>query len=267
MTATAPRRPLALPTSWVRGVVGVLVMFGFVELLTRAELVSADYLPPASSLVGESFGLLDDGNFWSAVGTTLWASFYGLVRAILIAVPVGLLLGLSKRAYRAAIVVVELLRPIPSVALIPLAILQFGLGTPMKAFLATYACLWPLLFNTIYGMKEMDEVGVDTARAFGLGGFRRALRVNLPAASPFIFTGVKIASSVALIVVIAAEIVAGGGGGLGVEIGSARLSGNVKLSYAYTLVTGVIGILLYIVLEALERRLFGWNRIGQADGR
>ena len=237
----------------------MLIGFVLVELLTRAEFVSPAYVPPASSVVAETVRLFGDGDFWDALGATLWASAFGLVRTILIAVPLGLLLGLSQWAYRAAITVVELLRPIPSVALIPLAILLYGTGTSMKAFLVTYACLWPILFNTIYGVHDVDRVGVDTAKVFGLGRLKTAVRVNLPAASPFIYTGIKIAVSVALILAIGAEIVAGGSSGLGIELGEARALGNLKLSYAYVTIAGVLGLVLYIVMEALERRLFRWT--------
>lgn len=239
----------------------MLIGFGIVELLTRAEFVSPSYVPPASSVIAETIRLFGDGDFWGALGSTLWAAGYGLARAIVIAVPLGLLLGLSRWAYRAAITVVELLRPIPSVALIPLAILLFGTGTAMKAFLVTYACLWPILFNTIYGVHDVDRVGVDTAKVFGLGRFKTAARVNFPAASPFIYTGIKIAVSVALILAIGAEIVAGGSSGLGIEMGEARALGNLKLSYAYVTVSGIVGLVLYIVMEALERRLFRWRGV------
>lgn len=252
-----------IPKAWLRGAVGVLAAFTVVELLTRAEFVNEAYVPPASEVVVETVGLFGTGEFWSAMWATLSAAAFGLLRAIVIGVPLGLLFGLSKWAYRASITVVELLRPLPSVALIPLAILVYGRGFDMKAFLVTYACLWPILFNTIYGVHEVDQIGRDTARAFGLGGFRSALRVSLPSASPFIYTGVKVAVSVALILAVGSEIVAGGAEGLGIELGEARANGDLTLSYAYTTVTGLIGIILYIVMEGLERRLFGWNLIGK----
>lgn len=259
--------PRWLTSSWARGAAGVLVTFAMVEILTRAELVNPNYLPPASSVVAEAAQMLGRGEFWSALGSTLWTAGYGLVRAILLAVPLGLVLGLSKWAYRASVTVVELLRPIPSVALIPLLILVYGTGTGMRAFVVTYACLWPLLFNTIYGMRDLDRVGTDTARAFGLGPIRTAMRVNLPAASPFIYTGIKIAASVALILTIAAELIGGGTDGLGIEMGQARLLGDLTASYAYTFITGVLGLVLYIVLEVGERRLFQWNRLSGTDDR
>ena len=259
--------PRWLATSTARGAAGVLVAFGLVELLTRAELVNPSYLPPASSVVAEATRLLGAGEFWSALGWTMWTAGFGLFRAILIAVPLGLVLGLSTWAYRASITVVELLRPVPSVALIPLLILVYGNGIEMRAFVVTFACVWPLLFNTIYGMRDVDRVGMDTARSFGLGPVRIALRVNLPAASPFIFTGVKIAASVALILAIAAEIVGGGSDGLGIEMIEARALGDLTASYAYTTITGVLGVILYVVLEVVDRRMFRWNRLSGTDDR
>ncbi len=235
-------------------------MFLILEAITRAGLVNSTYLPPAGSIVVEAVRLLGRGEFWGALGSTLLASALGLLRAIAIAVPLGLLLGLSRWANRAAMTVVEMLRPIPSVALIPLSILVYGRGIGMKAFLVTFACIWPILFNTIYGMRDVDRVGTDTARAFGLGPMRTALRVHLPAASPFIYTGIKVAAAVALIVAIAAEIIGGGASGLGIEMNEARELSDLKASYAYTVITGVLGLLVYVSLEAIERRLFAWNR-------
>jgi NitT/TauT family transport system permease protein len=250
-----------MPTAWWRGAVGVLVLFIVVEALTRAERVSPAYLPPASSIVAEAGRLVVTVEFWSALVATLWAALYGLLRAVVIAVPIGLLLGLSDRAYRAAITVVELFRPIPSVALVPLAILVLGRGTEMKVFLVTYACVWPILFNTIYGAHSVDRVSTDTATAFGLSRLRSARRVTLPAAAPFIFVGVKIATSIALILAVSAELVGGSPSGLGAEMFKAQQFGNLKLVYAYTLVTGVIGLVSYIGLEALDRRFFAWNQV------
>ncbi len=259
MTAATLRSRRSVPTAWTRGGIGVLVVFAMAELLTRAELVTPTYLPPASSIVGETLGLFGRAEFWSALQSTMWATLLGMLRATLIAVPLGLVLGLSKWAYRASITAVDLLRPVPSVALIPLAIIVYGRGTPMKVFLITYACVWPILFNTIYGAHSVDGVAVDTARAFGLGRVKTALRVNLRAAAPFIFTGLKIAASIALILAVSSELIAGGGSGLGIEMAEARAQSDLQLAYAYTLISGLIGLLLSFGFELLERWLFPWN--------
>jgi len=235
-----------------------MVLFIALEALTRAELVTPDYLPPASEILGETVLLLGRSVFWSAFWSTMQACIIGLALATLLAVPLGLVLGLSKWAHNAAITIVELLRPIPSVALIPLAILVWGRGTEMKVALIVYACVWPILFNTIYGMHSVDRVAADTARVFGLGRLQTGVRVYLRSASPFIFTGFKIATSIAVILAVSAELLAGGSQGIGIVMLEQASVGNQRTVYAITIVTGLIGLALLGVLGLVERRLFAW---------
>ncbi len=253
-----------VPASWVRGAVGAAVLFVGLEILTRAELVTPDYLPPASSILRETFDLLTTSSFLGDLWVTLQACLLGLVIATFVAVPLGLVLGLGQTAYKATVVVIEFLRPIPSVALIPLAILIYGRGTDMKVALIVFACLWPILFNTIYGMHSVDPVASDTARAFGLGKVSIARRVYLRSASPFIFTGFKIAVSVAVIVAVSAEIIAGGSEGIGIVLSEAASIGDQRTVYAITIITGLLGLVLLGVLGFAERRLFAWAKIDGA---
>src|SRR5687768_1353098 len=116
----------------LRGLIGAGLLFGALELLTRAELVNAEYLPPASVILVTTARILVDPEFLANVGATLAAWAIGMVVASLVAVPLGLLLGASRATYRAATTAIEFLRPIPSVALIPLAILLLGRGLDMK---------------------------------------------------------------------------------------------------------------------------------------
>ena len=121
---------------------------------------------------------------WKAVGNTLQGWAIGLGLAIVLGVPAGILIGSSRWAYRALRVPIEFLRPIPSVALIPLAVLVYGTGLESKVFLATFAWFWPMLIQTIYGVQDVDPVATDTARAFGLGRRSRLWRVTLPERGP-----------------------------------------------------------------------------------
>src|SRR5262249_49422178 len=135
--------------------------------------------------------------------------------AIGIAVPLGLLLGSVPAARTASRAIIEFLRPIPSVALIPLVIILVGSGPEAKISLAVYAAVWPILFNTIYALDEIDPIQLDTARSFGLSKTRTMVTVGLPHAAPFVFTGIRLASAVVLVVVISTEYLAGGDVGLG----------------------------------------------------
>jgi NitT/TauT family transport system permease protein len=252
------RRAASTPTT-LRGAAGVLVLFALLEALTRAELANPEYLPPVSTILARTVELLVTPSFLRDVLATMQAWAVGLGLAVLVAVPVGVLLGTSERAYKATHALVEFLRPIPSVALIPLAILLFGQGLEMKAALVLYGSTWPILYNAIYGMHSVDPVARDTARSFGLNRLAVLVRVAVPSAAPFVWTGIRVASAVALILAISAELLSGGTEGIGVYMLSVQQSGRQDLVYAATIVTGILGFLVNWALVAVERRRFGWQ--------
>jgi NitT/TauT family transport system permease protein len=244
-----------------RGLAGGLVLFLLLEALTRAELVSPSYLPPASAILATTGGLIVDPDFLGQVAGTLRAWGLGLAIAMAIAVPLGILLGSSRRSYVASITAIEFLRPIPSVALIPLVILLLGRGIEMKAMLVAYASLWPILFNTIYGMREVDPVAKDTARVFGYGPVAVLWQVSLPSTAPFIFTGIRVAAAIALILAISTELIAGGSDGLGTWMLSMSETGvDRTFLYSGIVVAGLMGLVIDSILTALERRLFSWHQ-------
>jgi len=245
----------------VRGLTGALVLFAILELLTRAELVNPTYLPPASTILATVGGLLVDPEFLANLGGTLLAWSLGMLVAVALAIPLGLVLGSSSRSYLASITAIELLRPIPSVALIPLVILLMGRGLDTKVALIAYAGTWPILLNTIYGMREVDPLAKETARAYGLGRGAILWRISLRAASPFIYTGIRISAAIALILAISAELLAGGGAGIGTwMIANSETGVPRELLYAGIVVTGLIGLLINALMVAGERRLFAWHQ-------
>ena len=158
-------------------------------------LLNEDHVPSMTATVAELAELLGDGEFWSAVGSTLQGWALGLGIAAALAIPLGILIGSSPLAYRSVRFVVEFLRPIPSVALVPLAVLIYGVGLESKVFLAAFASFWPLFVQTLYGVQDVDPVATDTARSFGLGRFERLWRIKLPSAVPYIATGLRISSA------------------------------------------------------------------------
>jgi ABC-type nitrate/sulfonate/bicarbonate transport system permease component len=236
----------------------VAVLLVLWELVVRVGIVAETNIPPASAALSELLNQFGDGAFWSAVGSTLegWAAGLGI--AIALGVPLGLLIGSSRWAYRGLRVPIEFLRPIPSVALIPLAVLIYGQGLQSKVFLAAFASFWPLLIQTIYGVQDVDPVATDTARSFGLGRLERMWRVTVPSAVPYIATGIRISSAVALILAVTAELVIGAAG-LGREINVARSGGNLDVMYALIVATGLLGWLLNLATSAGERRVLHWH--------
>jgi ABC-type nitrate/sulfonate/bicarbonate transport system permease component len=245
-------------SSWAPPVVAILLLLALWEAVVRAALIPETSIPPATSAIGELATQLTEAAMWKAVGNTLQGWVIGLGLAVLLGVPAGILIGSSRWAYRALRVPIEFLRPIPSVALIPLAVLVYGTGLQSKVFLATFASFWPLLIQTIYGVQDVDPVATDTARAFQLGRFERLWRITVPSAVPYIATGIRIASAVALILCVTAELVIGSAG-LGREINSASSGGNIDLMYAMIIATGLLGWLLNIAATMVERRVLHWH--------
>ncbi|OPG01862.1 ABC transporter permease, partial [Streptomyces sp. GKU 895] len=244
----------------VLGALGVLLAFGVCEAVSRAGIVRRSYLPPASEVLFRAAELAGDRAFLEGVGATLRAWVLGLGLAIALAVPLGLLLGSVPVVDAAVRTIVEFLRPLPSVALIPLVSLLLGSGTETKVALVTYASLWPILFNTVYGLGETDPLAKDTLRAFGFGRLAVLLRVELPGTAPFIAAGIRISASVALILAVATEILSGFGEGLGIFIAQSGLATDgTRDVLAGVVWAGVLGLVINGALVWGEHRLFPWT--------
>jgi ABC-type nitrate/sulfonate/bicarbonate transport system permease component len=252
-TARRPRVPdAALP--WL-SVAAVLALF---ELLPRIGLINDDYFPPISDTLSTLADEVQTGTYWSAIGDTLEGWALGLGIAAALAIPLGIVIGSAPLLYRATRVLIEFLRPVPSVALVPLAILIYGTGLGSKVFLAAFASFWQLLVQVLYGVQDVDPVATDTARSFGFSRAQRLFRVTLPSAIPYIATGLRIASAVSLILTVTAELVIGSAG-LGRAINVARSGGNEELMYALIITTGVLGVLLNGIFVRAERRVLRWH--------
>lgn len=239
---------------------------GVAAFLILAELAGrlGDF-PRASEVLVAAARLAVDGAFLADVGATLTACLTGLLIAIAVAVPVGLLLGTVPVVERSVRPLVEFLRPIPSLSLIPLAMFLWTDSQDAKTALIVYTCSWPLLINTMYGLGDVDPLAKDSMRAFGFGPFSVLMRVSLPSTAPFIVTGVRIAVSVTLIVAVSVELIAGGSGGLGTFLVEAGSANRRELVLAGTLWAGVIGVVANMLFTAAERRLFRWHHVRNAE--
>ncbi|GAA2772300.1 ABC transporter permease [Nonomuraea dietziae] len=236
------------------GVLGFLLVL---EAAGRLGLIEA--LPPVSVVLVTAAGLAVDGSFLSDVGATLSACAAGLLIAVVTAVPAGLLLGTVPAVERSVRPLVEFLRPIPSLSLIPLAMFLWTDSHDAKIALIVYTCSWPLLINTMYGLADVDPIAKDTLRGFGFGPMAVLWRVSLPSTAPFIATGVRIAVSVTLIVAVSVELLAGGGGGIGAYLVQAGSANRVDRMLAATVWAGALGLAANALFTAAERRLLRWR--------
>jgi ABC-type nitrate/sulfonate/bicarbonate transport system permease component len=262
MTTTAfGRRTAQRPNAVVNvglglaGIVGLLVMW---ELVTRTGLINPRFLPPASEVLVRFAGMLRDLQFWREVGDTMTSWAIGLAIAGVAGTVAGFAIGSSRFLERATRSTIEFLRPIPSVALIPLAVLLFGTKMQSALLLIIYASFWQVLIQVIYGTLDVDPVASETARSYRLSKLQRIRYVVWPTALPYLITGIRLAAAVALILAITAELIIGTPG-LGKAISDSQSGGDVVGVYAYILATGLIGVAINFVARLAERRALVWH--------
>ncbi|WP_082227312.1 ABC transporter permease [Demequina rhizosphaerae] len=243
--------------AWL-GVLGVLIVLAGAELLSRTGIVNPDFLPPVTEMYASLFQLLGEGSFWESLWLTVRGWAVGLAAAMALGVLVGFVIGSSRFLREFTNSTVEFLRPIPSVALIPLVVLMFGTKPASAFLLVLYAAFWQVLVQVLYGVADVDPVARDTARSYRFGPLRVARSVIYPTALPYIMTAFRLAAAVALILEITAELVIGVPG-LGRDIGIAQSSGNVPETYALVIVVGLIGVAVNLFARFVERKALWWH--------
>ena len=235
---------------------GLLLLW---EYSSRSSPELAGYFPPASRVLQALLQPAVARELGRHLADTLGRFFAGYFLAAALAVGAGMILGYSRTAYGLFEVLIELLRPMPSVAIIPVAILLFGIGDAMMIAVTVYASAWPILLSTIDGVDGIDRTLIDTGRTFGLGRWQILRRVALPAAAPHIATGLRVSLPIALILVTTSEMVAGSSG-LGYFILDEERSLRTVEMYAGIVVIALAGYALNRLFVALESRALRWHR-------
>ena len=257
MTARVRRDPLL-------GVVGLAVVVLVWELLPRLGIVDDQFLPPASTVFRELVDEVGAADFWTALADTLRGWAIGLAIAMVAGIVVGVVLGSVPFLRELTASTIEFLRPIPSVALIPLVVLLYGNQPQSALVLVVYASFWQVLVQVMYGVADVDPVVRDTARSYRFRRLTVVRTVIWPTALPYVMTGFRLAAAVALILEITAELIIGVPG-LGKSIGVAQSSGAVSLTYALVVVVGIVGIVVNVGARQVERRVLRWHSSVRRD--
>lgn len=247
------------PRRLLLGLAGVLTFLLAWELTSRTGLVDPTYLPPATEVLVRLGLNATLTGFWISLGQTLTSWALGMLLAFVVAAPLGVVIGLSPFLMRATRSTVEFLRPIPSVGLIPLAVLVFAVPLQQSLLVVVYGAFWQIFVQVLYGVADVDTVAMATARSYRFGWWQRVRDVVFPTMLPYLVTGVRLAAAVALILVVTTELVIGSPG-LGLEIARSRDAGLYSSTYALVLATGLLGVVINVVVRVAERRLLAWHQ-------
>jgi NitT/TauT family transport system permease protein len=240
---------------------GIVVLLLLWQFAPRAGLVDSVFLPPLSDVLHAGWTLLGNGQLADHLGASLSRAVVGFAVAVAVGVPLGLAIAWFPRVADYASPVLELFRNTAALALLPVFVLVLGIGETSKVSLVAYAGVFPVVLGTIAGVRSTDPLLVKGARAMDIGHVALFAKVVLPGAVPSVFTGVRQAATASILVLIAAEMV-GARAGLGYLITAAQASFAIPDMYVGILAIAVLGVLVNVVLVALERRISRWRKHG-----
>ncbi|WP_457940373.1 ABC transporter permease [Mesorhizobium sp. 10J20-29] len=229
----------------------------------RTRAVVTESFAPPSEVAMAMVSTVADGSVFRAVWQTVSAGALGLLIGAGAGIILGLLIGLSPFLTKATRAPVELLRPLPSVALIPLALMTFGFGVSLEASIVAFATLWPTMIMAQYAVAGVDRQLLAVADALELTSFARLTKIVLPAALPRIIVALRLATGIALVVAVTVEITVNPRG-IGYDLVIAQQSLRPALMLAFLVWIGILGWVLNQLVIVAERRLY--LRLGQASG-
>lgn len=253
-----PPRRRALWNTRLLGVGFIIVLLILWEIAAVNELFPPMSFPRMSDILVTWWNLLLSGELLHQLLPSLWRMFAGYSIGVVLGVCFGLLMGGILFFYNLLEPITEVLRPIPSPAYLPIMILFLGIGDEMKIFMIAFATLFPVLLNTYSGVRSVDPIQLQTARTFGVSGYKLLSQIVLPASAPYIFTGMRVSLAVALIVMVISEMVAASSG-IGYFILSAQRGFKVREMFAGVLTLAMLGYILNHLFLMIESRVLAWH--------
>lgn len=243
------------------GLVAIGLLLGLWESLVRSGLLDYQYLPAPAAVARAAGGLLSSGALSGKVIHTLAATLVGWLTASGIGTILGLLLGLSDTASRYSMASIEVMRAIPPVSLVPVALLIFGFSLRMELAIIVFVSTWPVMINALDGVRNVSAELLDVGRMLRLSRSATIWRIVLPAAMPSVAVGMSLALSLSLVLAVVAEMI-GNPSGLGNALVSAQQALQPDQMFAYVLTIGLLGVSLnaalrYALSEVLPSSMVG----------
>lgn len=238
---------------------GVLIAFLAIwQVSSHAGWVNAAVLPPIDTIVAALWKGLAGGTLLGDIAISLQRAGLAFAAAVIVAIPLGLFMGQVRAVETALDPIMQVFRQTSALALYPVFILLLGLGEASKVFVIFWATLFPLLLNTISGVKEVDPKLLEMARVYGAARLTVFRRVVLPGAVPSIFVGLRLSATTALLLLIASEMI-GANKGIGFQVMNAQYNFQIPLMFAAIVILAGLGLIANQALVSLQRRLCRWS--------
>ncbi|MFL6118331.1 ABC transporter permease [Actinophytocola sp.] len=227
-------------------------------LVRAANVMTEDALPGPVATLKAIVANLSDGEYWTAIADTLRSALGGLLAAIVVGVPIGLVTGTYALAERSSRLVVEFGRSFPVIAILPVMLLVMGSSLEMKGVVVFVACVFPLIIQAQYGAASVGEAVNETVRSYRIPRLLRFRRVVLPCAAPSVMTGIRLASAVSVLVAVGVEILTTVPG-MGHMVVQSQLDENSANAFAYIFTAGAVGFTINRIAQLVEARVLAWR--------
>lgn len=252
-----PHRVTEMARSTLPAAAFMAALLAALEAAVSFGMANKSFVPMPSSVFARAFDIVSSGQVVAPLAHTLAILSVGYGIGCLAAVVLGTLMGFYRPIYNLFEPLIELIRPIPKAALLPVLILFLGLGAAMKITIVALAAFPPVLINTVQGVRAVEPVLTDMARTFGHSSSTVLWRILLPASGPYIVSGMRISLGICLIVEITAEMLSASGG-LGDVILQGQRMFRVVDSYAWLVIVAIFGFALNTLFHWIERRATFW---------
>jgi NitT/TauT family transport system permease protein len=244
---------------WIISPILLLVIWEILAILINNEFILPTVGSVFAVLLHPFADILGTGSLVSNATISLIRVVTGFLVGVLAAIPIGIVMGKSALVDRMVDPIIQIFRPIPPIAWIPLALAWFKIGFSSIVFIIFIGAFFPVLINTIDGVRRVNRTWIETAYIFGASEFQSVYKVVIPAAAPTIWTGLRVGFGIAWMSVVAAEMTAGTSSGLGYLIIYAYNFGQVQVIIAGMIVIGLIGLGIDNMLKRVERKKFQWQ--------
>ena len=228
------------------------------QLISISGYVNQTFLPSFTTVIKEMVRLIGTGELLAHIQISLFRSLTGFFLGLVVAIPLGLLIGWFKKFEKFIDPLIQTFRNLSVLSILPVFVLFFGIGEVSKIAVVFWAVLWAVIINTISGVKNVDPLLIKGARSMGISSKDLFIKVIFPAALPSIFTGIRLSATTSILVLIGAEMV-GASKGLGYALYFYQANFKTPAMYSVILVMAVIGVSINSILTVVEKRAFRWK--------